>query len=79
MRTCKRGYRDFHASSRCAKLVRAAEGGRDMSLVDKIGTRAPSQENPRRWVLFPIQYPAVFEMYKKHEAAVRETTIILLI
>eukprot|EP00425_Heterocapsa_triquetra_P028412 CAMPEP_0195095396 /NCGR_PEP_ID=MMETSP0448-20130528/46831_1 /TAXON_ID=66468 /ORGANISM="Heterocapsa triquestra, Strain CCMP 448" /LENGTH=48 /DNA_ID= /DNA_START= /DNA_END= /DNA_ORIENTATION= len=22
------------------------------------------KENPRRWVLFPIQYPAVFEMYK---------------
>jgi ribonucleotide reductase beta subunit family protein with ferritin-like domain len=27
------------------------------------------KENPRRWVLFPIQYPAVFEMYKKHEAS----------
>ena len=23
------------------------------------------KENPRRWVLLPIQYPAVFEMYKK--------------
>jgi ribonucleoside-diphosphate reductase subunit M2 len=27
------------------------------------------KENPRRWVLFPIQYPALFEMYKKHEAS----------
>jgi len=27
------------------------------------------QENPRRWVLFPIQYPSVYEMYKKHEAS----------
>jgi ribonucleoside-diphosphate reductase subunit M2 len=27
-------------------------------------------ENPRRWVMFPIQYPAVWEMYKKHEASV---------
>merc|ERR1719324_700181 len=27
------------------------------------------QENPRRWVMFPIQYPAVWEMYKKHEAS----------
>merc|ERR1739844_655243 len=27
------------------------------------------QENPKRWVLFPIQYPALFEMYKKHEAS----------
>jgi ribonucleoside-diphosphate reductase subunit M2 len=26
-------------------------------------------ENPRRWVMFPIQYPAVWEMYKKHEAS----------
>jgi len=27
------------------------------------------KENPRRWVLFPIQYPSLFEMYKKHEAS----------
>merc|ERR1712085_209928 len=27
------------------------------------------KENPRRFVLFPIQYPAFFEMYKKHEAS----------
>merc|ERR1719213_718969 len=26
-------------------------------------------DNPRRWVMFPIQYPAVWEMYKKHEAS----------
>merc|ERR1711979_32246 len=26
-------------------------------------------ENPHRWVMFPIQYPAVWEMYKKHEAS----------
>jgi ribonucleoside-diphosphate reductase subunit M2 len=26
-------------------------------------------ENPRRWVLLPIQYPEVYEMYKKHEAS----------
>merc|ERR1719310_69114 len=26
-------------------------------------------ENPRRWVMFPIQYPEVWEMYKKHEAS----------
>ena len=26
-------------------------------------------ENPRRFVMFPIQYPAVWEMYKKHEAS----------
>eukprot|EP00747_Dinoflagellata_sp_TGD_P139438 gnl/TRDRNA2_/TRDRNA2_175892_c0_seq42.p1 gnl/TRDRNA2_/TRDRNA2_175892_c0~~gnl/TRDRNA2_/TRDRNA2_175892_c0_seq42.p1 ORF type:complete len:350 (-),score=98.57 gnl/TRDRNA2_/TRDRNA2_175892_c0_seq42:261-1310(-) len=26
-------------------------------------------ENPQRWVMFPIQYPQVWEMYKKHEAS----------
>jgi len=26
-------------------------------------------DNPRRWVMFPIQYPDVWEMYKKHEAS----------
>jgi len=27
------------------------------------------KENPRRFVMFPIQYPEVWEMYKKHEAS----------
>jgi ribonucleoside-diphosphate reductase subunit M2 len=27
------------------------------------------KENPHRWVMFPIQYPRVWEMYKKHEAS----------
>jgi len=27
------------------------------------------RENPQRWVMFPIQYPAIWEMYKKHEAS----------
>lgn len=27
------------------------------------------KENPRRFVMFPIQYPQVWEMYKKHEAS----------
>eukprot|EP00747_Dinoflagellata_sp_TGD_P139405 gnl/TRDRNA2_/TRDRNA2_175892_c0_seq11.p1 gnl/TRDRNA2_/TRDRNA2_175892_c0~~gnl/TRDRNA2_/TRDRNA2_175892_c0_seq11.p1 ORF type:complete len:347 (-),score=89.86 gnl/TRDRNA2_/TRDRNA2_175892_c0_seq11:157-1197(-) len=27
------------------------------------------KENPQRWVMFPIQYPQVWEMYKKHEAS----------
>jgi len=27
------------------------------------------KENPRRWVMFPIQYPAIWEFYKKHEAS----------
>jgi ribonucleoside-diphosphate reductase subunit M2 len=26
-------------------------------------------DNPHRWVMFPIQYPGVWEMYKKHEAS----------
>jgi ribonucleoside-diphosphate reductase subunit M2 len=27
------------------------------------------KENPDRWVMFPIKYPQVWEMYKKHEAS----------
>merc|ERR1711865_1318196 len=27
------------------------------------------RENPSRFVMFPIQYPQVWEMYKKHEAS----------
>ena len=27
------------------------------------------KENPKRFVLFPIQYPAIFKMYKKHVAS----------
>merc|ERR1712060_1002703 len=27
------------------------------------------RENPRRWVMFPIRFPEIWEMYKKHEAS----------
>ena len=27
------------------------------------------KENPRRWVMFPIQFPSIWEFYKKHEAS----------
>merc|ERR1739848_734408 len=27
------------------------------------------RDNPRRWVMFPIQHPEIWEMYKKHEAS----------
>ena len=27
------------------------------------------RENPDRWVVFPIKYPRIWEMYKKHEAS----------
>merc|ERR1719473_307617 len=27
------------------------------------------RENPHRWVMFPLQYPEIREMYKKHEAS----------
>merc|ERR1719245_2295379 len=27
------------------------------------------RDNPQRWVMFPLQYPEVWEMYKKHEAS----------
>eukprot|EP00451_Oxyrrhis_marina_P010103 CAMPEP_0204315902 /NCGR_PEP_ID=MMETSP0469-20131031/5102_1 /ASSEMBLY_ACC=CAM_ASM_000384 /TAXON_ID=2969 /ORGANISM="Oxyrrhis marina" /LENGTH=334 /DNA_ID=CAMNT_0051296621 /DNA_START=9 /DNA_END=1013 /DNA_ORIENTATION=- len=27
------------------------------------------KENPRRWVMFPIRFPEIWQMYKKHEAS----------
>merc|ERR1712190_376775 len=27
------------------------------------------RENPQRWVMFPIRFPEIWEMYKKHEAS----------
>jgi ribonucleotide reductase beta subunit family protein with ferritin-like domain len=27
------------------------------------------RDNPHRWVMFPIQYPKIWEMYKRHEAS----------
>merc|ERR1719159_964293 len=27
------------------------------------------KDNPQRWVMFPIQYPEIWEMYKNHEAS----------
>jgi ribonucleotide reductase beta subunit family protein with ferritin-like domain len=27
------------------------------------------KENPNRWVMFPIQFPKIWEMYKQHEAS----------
>jgi len=27
------------------------------------------KENPRRWVMFPVEYPTIYDMYKKHTAA----------
>merc|ERR1711976_1161623 len=34
-----------------------------------MGSEPLLMDNPNRWVMFPIQYPAVWEMYKKHEAS----------
>merc|ERR1719271_2323011 len=37
---------------------------RDLEMSDPL-----LMDNPHRWVMFPIQYPEVWEMYKKHEAS----------
>jgi ribonucleoside-diphosphate reductase subunit M2 len=54
--------------------VCAVEGGAPLSLVSKEYRELEKSdpllmENPHRWVMFPIQYPEVWEMYKKHEAS----------
>lgn len=46
--------------------------------IEKEDTKAPTfdpqlepllRENPRRFVIFPIQYPDIWQMYKKAEAS----------
>jgi ribonucleotide reductase beta subunit family protein with ferritin-like domain len=46
------------------KTIRASAEYRELEKTDPL-----LMENPRRWVLLPIQYPEVYEMYKKHEAS----------
>jgi len=52
------------ASVPCAPLSRVSAELKELEKSDPL-----LMENPRRWVLFPIQYPAIYEMYKKHEAS----------
>jgi len=52
------------AIDRAAPLSRISAEFRELEKSDPLLV-----ENPRRWVMFPIQYPQVWEMYKKHEAS----------
>jgi len=52
------------AIATAAPLSRVSNEFRELEKSDPLLT-----ENPRRWVMFPIQYPQVWEMYKKHEAS----------
>merc|ERR1719372_9790 len=47
-----------------APVSRISEQYRELEKSDPL-----LKENPRRFVMFPIQYPEVWEMYKKHEAS----------
>jgi len=51
-------------AARAAPLTRVSAEYKELERQDPL-----LQENPRRWVMFPIKYPAVWEMYKKHEAS----------
>jgi len=52
------------ASAQVAPLSRISLEYRELEKADPL-----LRENPQRWVMFPIKYPAVWEMYKKHEAS----------
>jgi ribonucleoside-diphosphate reductase subunit M2 len=52
------------ASTPAAPLSLISEQIRELEKSDPL-----LMENPHRWVMFPIQYPEVWEMYKKHEAS----------
>jgi ribonucleoside-diphosphate reductase subunit M2 len=55
-------------------VVGTAKLGAPLSLISKEYRELEKSDpllmdNPHRWVMFPIQYPEVWEMYKKHEAS----------
>jgi ribonucleoside-diphosphate reductase subunit M2 len=47
-----------------AKMSRISEEWKELEKDDPL-----LKENPNRWVMFPIKYPQIWEMYKKHEAS----------
>merc|ERR1719498_1858440 len=47
-----------------AKRSRISEEFKELEKEDPL-----LKENPNRWVMFPIKYPQIWEMYKKHEAS----------
>merc|ERR1712078_321613 len=47
-----------------AKSSRISEEFKELQKEDPL-----LKENPNRWVMFPIKYPQIWEMYKKHEAS----------
>jgi len=47
-----------------AKRSRVSEEWKELEKDDPL-----LKENPNRWVMFPIKYPQIWEMYKKHEAS----------
>ena len=51
-------------TSDAAPLSRVSAQFRELEQADPLLV-----ENPKRFVMFPIQYPQVWEMYKKHEAS----------
>merc|ERR1740121_1699899 len=51
-------------ASKAAPVSRISEEYRELEREDPL-----LRENPHRWVMFPIQYKEIWEMYKKHEAS----------
>jgi ribonucleoside-diphosphate reductase subunit M2 len=55
---------DVAVVSCAAPVSRISEQYRELEKSDPL-----LLDNPRRFVMFPIQYPQIWEMYKKHEAS----------
>jgi ribonucleoside-diphosphate reductase subunit M2 len=66
LESCLKGKSEVVAatSASVAPLSLVSEEYRELEKSDPL-----LMENPHRWVMFPIQYPEVWEMYKKHEAS----------
>jgi len=55
---------DAAAPAGAAPLSRISAEYRELEKADPL-----LRENPHRWVMFPIQHPEIWEMYKKHMAS----------
>ncbi len=55
-------------AKRCPRLSDAPSSGAAAPIMSEIAKRQPEpllDENPDRFCMFPIKYPAIWEMYKK--------------
>merc|ERR1719194_239197 len=65
------GFSNGYAASQLQAEVKACSDSLSISAKFKAleSSEPLLKENPSRWVMFPIEHPEIWEMYKKHEAS----------